>query len=104
MVISYTHKLYFKIQYRKFKNIITIHFLIFLIFKEFTQQYEYENHCKSLYFSCLLKTSIKIQQKIPRSIEMKSNIKIKFVVYQKKVYSFCYKIPTSPFLLPKLCV
>jgi hypothetical protein len=30
---------------------------------------------------------------------MKSNNKIKYVVYQKQIYSFYYKIPTSPSLL-----
>jgi hypothetical protein len=29
-------------------------------YREFTQQYEYENHCKSLYLLFLLKTSFEI--------------------------------------------
>jgi hypothetical protein len=39
---------------------IKLHFISFFFFyyKEFTQQYEYENQCKSLYFSLLLRTSI----------------------------------------------
>jgi hypothetical protein len=94
MVISYTQNLYFKIQCTKSENkIIFISFFIY--FKEFTQQFEYENHCRSLYFSCLLKTSINIRKTIPCSIEMKSNNKIKFVVYKNISCSFCYKVPTS---------
>jgi hypothetical protein len=50
MVISYTQNLYFKIQCRKSKNIIIIHFFILLYFKKLTQQFEYENHCKKFTF------------------------------------------------------
>ncbi len=41
----------------------------------------------------------KYYQKIPCSIEMKSNIKIKSVVSKNKVYSFCYKVHTYLSLL-----
>jgi hypothetical protein len=53
---------------------IELHFiaLYFWFYKKFTQQYEYENHYRSLYFSCLLKTSIEIQQKITCFVETKS--------------------------------
>jgi len=91
MVISYTQNLYFRIQCKKSRNIITIHFYFFIYFKEFTQESKYENHYKSLYFSCLLKTSIKIKQKIPRFVAMKSNNKIKFVVCKKKSVIFATK-------------
>jgi len=47
-------------------------FPYFLYYKKFTQQYEYENHCKSLYFFCLLKTLIEIQKKKTMIVEMKS--------------------------------
>jgi hypothetical protein len=103
MVISYGKTLYFKIQCKEFTNKITLHFLIFLYYKEFTQQYEYENHCRSLYFSYLLKISIKIQQKIPVLLKSNQNNKIKFVVSQKHNLSLlqnCVSKNENP--LPKL--
>jgi hypothetical protein len=57
------------------KNKITIHFIIFWYYKKFTQQYKHIIQCKSLCFSVLLKTWIKITTEL-------------HVVYQNKIYGF----------------
>jgi hypothetical protein len=94
------------------KEKITIISLHFLYYKNFTQQYGYENHYKSLYFSVLLK--VYQNYNIPSSIEMKSkqqdNIygiyKIKFKVYYYKIHTFIFLlqncVSNNEILFPKI--
>jgi len=61
---------------------ITLHFWYY---KRFTQQYGYGNHCKSLYFSILLKKSIRNIEKFHDMWNWNQNNKIEFVVFYYKV-------------------
>jgi hypothetical protein len=62
----------FKIQCKKYKNKITIHFLIFLHYKEFTQQYQYEKSLQKFVLILFTKTFNQNATKNPCFVEIKT--------------------------------
>jgi hypothetical protein len=88
-------------------------FLYFWYYKEFTQQYDYENHNKSLYLSCLLKLSINYSKSSMVCWNEIKTTRLNLWYIKNKICGFCYKIFTpisllqnyvfkSEFFFPKL--
>jgi hypothetical protein len=104
MVISNNHNLYFKIQCKKSKDRITIHFLIYLILPKIHTTIYIWKSLQKYVFPLFNKKFNQNTTKTPCFVEMKSNIKIKFVVYKNRIYSFLLQNTYISFIIPKLCV
>jgi hypothetical protein len=83
---------------------ITIHFIIFWYYRKLTQQYEHRICWKSLCFSVLLKTWIKIIIECLVLLKWNQNNKSDLWYIKTKFVVFYYKIPIAPPILPKLCL